>query len=85
MAVRHQALDEPDDPPVATTAEEYLAAVADLVEQIDPSIQILGLGPALAPERLGGPAWLLTGEDFHLRLEQTLTERDRRQGCRREA
>lgn len=64
-------------------AEAYLEAVADLVEQLDPAVQIQGLGPAPFPDRPADePAWLTTGEDFHDRLEQTLAARGGRQGCR---
>jgi len=99
-AVRIHPQHRPGKTPTAATefptADSYLAAVAELVEHLDPAVQIQGLGPAPLPEqpasgrpapehvvpgKPAGPDWMLTGEDFHARLEQTLTTRDSHQGC----
>lgn len=72
----------PAAPDQRTPTDDYLAAVADLVEQLEPALQIQGLGPAAAPERAADATGLEFGENFHARLEQTLAARGSRQGCR---
>ncbi|MBN2492097.1 MAG: hypothetical protein JXQ29_14720 [Planctomycetes bacterium] len=60
----------------------YLAALADLVERLEPSIELAGLGAGVPPARVRAPAWLREAADYHELLEHELARRGSRQGRR---
>jgi len=63
--------------------ESYLDALVDVVERLDPAVELQGLGARTSPARVVTPEWLREPADFHELLELELTRRDSRQGRRR--
>ena len=60
--------------------DDYTAALGRLVDRLEPTMLLQGLGPRVSPQRILAPGWLKTPHDYFQNLERDLTARQSRQG-----